>query len=173
MPTAVITESSENTASSTTICATTGQNLAPRFCGFSSSSLPSNRSFNSMVALNSKKIPPISMIRSRALKGCPIRVNRGVIREESQEIEASSSNRITNASNRPVTRALSRRAGGSFSARMAIKTRLSIPRTSSKTIRVTSPAQIEGSAIHSNITHTPAMRETVVMMIVNPQRFNK
>ena len=149
MPTAVITESREKMASSTTICATTPQNLAPlRWVGLSLS-LPSSRSLSSTVALKRRNNPPNSIIRSRALKLRSCHVISGLVRVTSHEIDASSSRRITIASSRPVTRARSRCAGGSFSARMAIKTRLSIPSTSSITTSVMSPAQIEGSAIHS------------------------
>ena len=155
MPTAVMTESRENMASSTTICATTPQNLAPlRWVGLSLS-FPSSRSLSSIVALNSRKKPPNSMIRSRALKLRSRMLNSGVVSVTSQDIDASSSRRITIASSSPVIRALSRWAGGSFSARMAIKTRLSMPRTSSITINVTSPAQIDGSAIHSIVNAIP------------------
>ena len=149
MPTAVITESSENTASSTTIWITTGQNLAPLRWLWLSWSLPSSRSFNSTVALKSKNIPPVNIIRSRALKPCPLRVRIGLVSVASQEMDASSTRRITSASNKPTIRALSRCWRGSFSAKIAIKTRLSIPSTISSTTSVASPAQIVGSAIHS------------------------
>ncbi len=70
IPTAVITLSSENTASSTTICTITIQNTA--CTGFSSLwvSLPSMRSCSSVVPLNNKNTPPNSKIRSRPEKGC-------------------------------------------------------------------------------------------------------
>ena len=145
----MITESSEKTASSTTICVTTGQKRAPRRWVGLSLSLPSNRSFSSTVALNSKKKPPTSIIRSRALKVKSPTLNSGLVSVTSHEIEASNSRRMTIARMSPVTRARLRSAGGSFSARMAINTKLSIPRTSSMTTSVTSPAQIDGSAIHS------------------------
>ena len=58
---------------------------------------------------------------------------------------------MTKASDKPIIRALSRCSGGSFSARMAIKTRLSMPSTISKTIRVKSPTQIPGSNKNSII----------------------
>ena len=157
IPTAVITESREKTASSTTICATTGQNFAPRrWVGFSLS-FPSSRSLSSTVALNSRNNPPKSMIRSRALKLRPCTLNKGLVSVTSQEIEASNSRRITMASRRPVTRARSRCEGGNLSARMAINTRLSMPSTNSMTTSVTSPAQIDGSAIHSIVNAIPSV----------------
>ena len=155
IPTAVITESSEKMASSTTICVTTPQNFAPlRWVGLLLS-FPSSRSFSSIVALNNRKKPPNSMIKSRALKVNERKLNSGCVRVTSQEIDASSNRRINIASSSPVTRARSRCFGGSFSARMAIKTRLSMPRTSSITISVINPAQIDGSAIHSIVSTKP------------------
>jgi len=62
---------------------------------------------------------------------------------------ASIIRRTTMARLSPMIRARSRSAGGSLSARMAMKIRLSIPRTISKTTRVASPIQIVGSVIHS------------------------
>ncbi|ETT02023.1 hypothetical protein HMPREF1568_2876 [Providencia alcalifaciens PAL-3] len=113
------------------------------------SSFPSNRSFSSMVALNKRNIPPISIIRSLALNGCSNRVRIGWVSVINHERLNNRMIRITRAHVNPVIRALSRSLAGSLSARMAIKTRLSIPRTISRTIRVAKPAQIEGSAIHS------------------------
>jgi hypothetical protein len=57
--------------------------------------------------------------------------------------------RISIASDRPSSRALSRWCGGSLSARMAMKIRLSMPRTISRTTSVSNPAQIVGSNSHS------------------------
>src|SRR5699024_3833977 len=57
--------------------------------------------------------------------------------------------RINKARVKPVTRARSCCAGGNLSTRMAIKTRLSIPRTISKTTEVSYPTQAEGSSSHS------------------------
>lgn len=152
-------------ASSTTICATTAQNFAPlRWVGLSLS-FPSSRSLSSTVALNSRNKPPNSMIKSRALKLKSRKAINGLVRVTSQEIEASSRRRMTIASIRPVIRARSRWAGGSFSARIAIKTRLSMPNTSSITTSVTRPAQIDGSAIHSICikTCTTAVCVTTIM----------
>ena len=66
MPTAVMTESSENTASSTTICVTMTQKLAyTRGPDEEPWPPPSSRSCSSMVPLNSRKKPPAIRIRSR------------------------------------------------------------------------------------------------------------
>ena len=59
--------------------------------------------------------------------------------------------RIKSASDRPMTRALSRCSGGSFSAKMAIKTRLSIPKTISNIISVSKLTHIPGSNKNSII----------------------
>ena len=80
---------------------------------------------------------------------------RRIRREFSEKLSADTNTQITIASSSPVTRARSRCFGGSFSARMAIKTRLSMPRTSSITISVINPAQIDGSAIHSIVSTKP------------------
>ncbi|CSP70370.1 Uncharacterised protein [Shigella sonnei] len=77
IPTAVITESSEKMASSTTICVTTPQNFAPLRCVGLLLSFPSSRSFSSIVALNNRKKPPNSMIKSRALKVNERKLNSG------------------------------------------------------------------------------------------------
>ena len=102
-----------------------------------------------VVALNSKKIPPSSMMRSRPEKEKSAMVISGFVSVTIQEMTDSSPRRITSASDRPISRALSRCFGGSLSARMAINTRLSIPSTISRTISVNRPAQIEGSINNS------------------------
>ena len=63
----------------------------------------------------------------------------------SHEIAKSNPKRINNAKDKPMTRALSRCSGGSFSARIAMNTRLSIPKTISKIIKVIKPTHIPGS----------------------------
>ena len=151
IPTAVITLSSENTASSTTICTITIQNVA--CTGFSSFSIGlfSRRSRSSMVPLNSKNTPPNSKIRSRPENGWSKIWNSGLVRVTTHAIEASKTNRIHSASNKPTIRAVLRCSGGNFSARIAIKTRLSIPKTISSTTSVNKPTHADGSDIHSKI----------------------
>ena len=77
IPTAVITLSSENTASSTTICIMTIQKVA--CTGFSAfkAGLLSKRSRNSIVPLNSKNMPPNSKIKSRPENSCAKIENKG------------------------------------------------------------------------------------------------
>src|SRR5690606_128341 len=84
-------------------------------------------------------------IKSRPEKVQSNRVINGLVKVTSQAMANNRPRRINNASERPMTRALSRCSGGSFSARMAIKTRLSIPNTISRIIRVIKPSQIPGS----------------------------
>ena len=58
---------------------------------------------------------------------------------------------MMSANDKPMTRALSRCSGGSLSAKMAMKTRLSMPSTTSNTTKVMKPAQILGSSRNSII----------------------
>jgi len=68
-PTAVMTESSDSTASRITICTTTAQkpacSLGPLWHG---GSTPSNRSCSSMVLLSNRNSPPMDSMRSRPEK---------------------------------------------------------------------------------------------------------
>ncbi len=149
MPTAVITASSENTASSTTIWATTAAKLAYTFDSLCVCSTPSRRSCSSMVALNSKKMPPTRRIRSRPEKLKAPSENSGVVSVTSQDTMVSRPRRMPIASDRPSRRALSRWCGGSLSARIAMKIRLSMPRTISSSTSVNRPTQMVGSKSHS------------------------
>src|SRR5690606_9409293 len=92
-----------------------------------------------------KNNPPNNNMRSRPENVQSKTVIRGFVNVTNHEIANNNPNRINNASERPSTRALSRCSGGSFSAKMAIKTRLSIPSTISKIINVSKPTQIPGS----------------------------
>ena len=81
----------------------------------------------------------------------------GLVSVTIHAIEASKIKRIPSARRSPMILALSRCSGGSFSAKIAIKTRLSIPKTISNTTSVANPIHAEGSDIHSKIMmHTPA-----------------
>lgn len=77
MPTAVMTLSSENTASSTTICTITCQNTAWTGLAFPASSPPSGRSCNSVVPLNKRNRPPTMRMTSRQEISLPSMVNSG------------------------------------------------------------------------------------------------
>jgi len=88
-------------------------------------------------------------IRSRPEKLMLARLIRGAVSLIIHDMAESSARRITSASDSPSTRARSRKDGGNFSTRIAMKTRLSIPKTTSRTISVNSPTQAAGSSIHS------------------------
>ena len=149
MPTAVITASSENTASSTTICATTAPKLAYSRLPVWTWTLPSTRSCSSVVALNSRNRPPNSRIRSRPENGCEAMWNSGSVRVTSQDMTDSKPRRMTIARLKPISLALSRCSGASLSARIAMNIRLSIPSTISSTISANKPTQMFGSNSHS------------------------
>ncbi|MNS83346.1 hypothetical protein D3C72_1171310 [compost metagenome] len=156
MPTAVMTESSENTASSTTICRMTCQKIA--CCGFCPASwpaLPSTRSCNSMVPLKSRNRPPRIRIRSRPEISLPHTVKSGAVNVTTHAMLASRPRRISKARLRPISRARLRCSGGSLSARMAMNTRLSMPRTISRITSVARPSQAVGSFIQSKIIVGP------------------
>ena len=108
MPTAVMTLSSENTASSTTIwtmtCQKTAWTILPCFGLWS----PSRRSCSSSVPLAIRKTPPRMRMMSRPEKENVAIENSGCVSVTIQEIENSNAMRINNASVRPITRALLR-----------------------------------------------------------------
>ncbi len=143
---AVITESKEKTASKTTICATTAVKLAyTTLVDTVTSGLPSIFSCSSVTALYTRNKPPNNKIRSRPEKVQSNTVINGCVKVTNQAMANNRPRRMNNARDKPITRALSRCSGGSFSARMAMKTRLSIPKTISRIIRVIKPTQIPGS----------------------------
>ena len=152
MPTAVMTESSENTASNSTICVTTTEKLAQTRGPLWVWLTPSRRSCSSVVALNSRNRPPTSKMSERPEKSSVPIENSGVVSVTNHETMDSSPRRMSRAKVRPMTRARSRCSGGSLSAKMAMKTRLSTPRTISSTIRVKSPNQIEGSDTQARLS---------------------
>ncbi|SSU42831.1 Uncharacterised protein [Acinetobacter baumannii] len=104
-----------------------------------------------MVPLNNKNTPPNNKIKSRPENGWLRIWKSGWVSVTTQAIEAKRIRRIPKASIKPTIRALVRCSGGNFSAKMAIKTRLSIPSTISRTINVARPTQADGSDIHSKI----------------------
>jgi hypothetical protein len=79
----------------------------------------------------------------------PITSNNGAVSVTIHEIIVSRPRRMIMASDRPIRRALSRWCGGTFSARMAMKMRLSMPSTISSTTSVSKPTQMFGSNNHS------------------------
>ncbi|KYF51167.1 hypothetical protein BE08_37155 [Sorangium cellulosum] len=136
MPTAVMTESSEKTMSSTTICAMTEGNDAFTLGWSSLESSTSSLSNISWVDLPIRNTPPPSRIRSRPLKSCPSRLNRVALSPITHEIASRRSSRIPRARRRPMRRAIGCWSGGSFAVMMERKTMLSIPRTISSALRV-------------------------------------
>ncbi len=79
MPTAVMTESSENTASNSTICVTTTEKLAQTRGPLWVWLTPSRRSCSSVVALNSRNRPPTSKMSERPEKSSVPIENSGVV----------------------------------------------------------------------------------------------
>ena len=151
MPTAVITASNENTASKITICATTAINPACTLLWLVCSGFPSSRSCSSVVALNSKNTPPTNKIMSRTDKSKLPKVSTGSVKVMSHDIIDNKNSRMTNAKPRPKFLALARWCGGSLLAKMAIKTRLSIPKTISRMTSVARLSHADGSDSSSNI----------------------
>src|SRR5688572_27202899 len=107
------------------------------------------RSWISVVALTRRNRPPAMRIRSRQDTSTRQSENSGAVSDMTQLMLASSASRMTSASDRPMTRARSRCAAGSLSDRMAMKIRLSTPRTTSSAISVRRPTQTVGSLSHS------------------------
>src|SRR5918995_4335780 len=102
-----------------------------------------------------RKRPPRRRIKSRPLNGCPATVKSVWIRLSIQPREKSIATRINIASNNPVVRARCRRMAGSLSARIEMKMMLSIPRTISSAVSVSSAVQIAGSLNHSTPRPSP------------------
>ncbi|CPM70098.1 Uncharacterised protein [Bordetella pertussis] len=89
-----------------------------------------------MVPLKSRNRPPSMRIRSLPENDIGPTENHGVVSVTSQDITDSRPRRMSSARLSPTMRARSRCAGGSLSARMAMKIRLSIPSTISRTTKV-------------------------------------
>ena len=145
-PTAVNTESSENTMSRMPICRITSRKLAvaraSRCC-----SAPSSEPWISLTLLASRNRPPPNRIRSRPeiSWSSTARLNSGWVRPISQVMENSSAMRVSIAKPRPRTRARGCCSFGSREARMDRKMMLSMPRTISRTVSVRNDSQACGS----------------------------
>src|SRR5690606_33953326 len=147
MPTAAITESSENTMSITAICAiTAAKELAGLVWVSSDSCSPATWSRISAMPLNTRKTPPSSSTRSRTEKPWPITLNTSSFMCARQARVSSSAMRVMQAAAMPNLRARSRVAGGRRLTAMEMNTRLSMPSTISIELRVTSRIQVCGSA---------------------------
>src|SRR5690606_23186528 len=121
---------------------------------------PSTRSWSSTVPFISRNMPPTIRIRSRCEKANGPTKSQGSVSVTNHDMTESNTRRMSSASDSPTTRARSRSRGGSFSTRMAMKIRLSIPRTISNNTSVSNPAHADGSAIHSNIMTGSAVQVT-------------
>ena len=86
MPTAVMMESSEKTASRSRIWAMTTQKPALPLPCFSECGNASRRSCSSVVALKSRKRPPPRRIRSLNENGCPQTEKTGSVRATSHDM---------------------------------------------------------------------------------------
>ena len=135
MPTAVITESSEKTRSSSRIWTMTPPNEAATRAG-PCRSPPSRLSWISQVAFASRNRPPPIRTRSRPETSWPSTLNSGLVSEMTQLIPSSRPMRMNIASERPMRHARGRCAGGSFPVRIEMKTMLSTPSTISSSVSV-------------------------------------
>src|SRR5690606_34176121 len=150
IPMAVITESKEKTASKTTICATTAVKLAyTTLVDTVTSGLPSIFSCSSVTALYTRNKPPNNKIRSRPDKVQSNTVMNACVKVNHKARENNRTRRMNKARDKRMTRASSRCSGRRSSARMEMKTRISIPKTISRIIRVIKPTQIPGSSKNS------------------------
>jgi hypothetical protein len=149
MPTAVITESSENTISSSRIWMMMPTNDAAALA-LPCPSSPSSFSWISCVLLAIRKRPPTSRITSRPEISLPSTTNHGVVSPITQVIDHSSARRMNIASDRPILRARARSSARSLPARIEMKTMLSIPRTISRTVSVARAIQPSALLVHPN-----------------------
>ncbi len=143
MPTAVITESSENTMSSTAIWAITVMNDA--VAGPPMWRSPSTSVCISCVPLYSRNRPPAARTMSRQEYAVSKRVNIGACNDKMKEMLPSNAIRIKSASVRPIRRASALWCSGRRSEMMARKITLSIPSTTSNRVSVVRLNQTLGS----------------------------
>src|SRR5690606_17100341 len=152
MPTAVITESSENTMSITAIWAITTQNTCEAMVVRGSSSWPPLISSRiSMTPFTSRKAPPTIRIRSRTEMPMPPMWNSSVCMRARKASETSRQMRVMQATAMPNLRAKARFSAGSRPTAIEMNTRLSMPSTISSALRVTRVSQTFGSARNSKL----------------------
>ena len=156
MPTAAITESSENTMSMIAIWAMTPakDTLGLAFTSSDSGS-PTTRSRISIPPFTSRNSPPRISTRSRTEMPWPRTTNRSEVRLASQARVSSRPMRVMQATPMPNLRANSRRSGGSLLTAIEMNTRLSMPSTISIVLRVSSRIQTCGSLNISSIEILP------------------
>ena len=148
MPTAVMTESSENTMSRIMIWTITAANEPAAFTVLACSS-PSSRPWISQVALAMRNRPPPSRMRSRPEMSRPATVNSGCVSPTTQPMASSSRMRMPMAANRPTCRARACCSTGSLPARIEMNTMLSMPSTISRVVSVIRAIQASGSVSSS------------------------
>ena len=90
----------------------------------------------------------MSRITSRAVNEWPNTENHGFVSPISHATVESSARRMIRASERPMINACLRLSSGSREDKMEIKTRLSIPSTTSSRMSVPNPPHAVGSATH-------------------------
>ena len=168
MPTAVMTESSENTMSMTAIWAMMLQNsllppalmASPSVCGGASSSRASTSTKISCDALYSRNRPPSSSTRSRPLMPWPNTWNRSALRPITQLSENSSSRRVIMAKPRPSWRARLRNCTGRRPTSTEMKMMLSTPSTISSAVSMAKAIQTFGSSRNSMMVKQKGKRGT-------------
>ena len=142
MPTAVITESSENTMSMIAICTMTAAKPArTAAAACSSSSSPSSEPWISCTLFHSRKRPPPMRMRSRPEMSLPDDGEQRLGQRMTHASESSSPMRVSIANARPSVRARWRCCSGSRPTSIEMKTMLSTPSTISSAVSVTSAIQ--------------------------------
>ena len=144
-PTAVMTESSENTTSITAICASTPKKptLEPPLRAAAGSA--SIALWISWVALASRNAPPASMMMSRPEMPSPSTSNSSLVRPITQESVNSSRMRVHMATPKPSVRANGCWWAGSRLVRMLMKMTLSMPSTISRAANVAKASHVSGA----------------------------
>ena len=145
MPTAVITESSEKTMSSSMIWTMTAANDGAARAEPCPSS-PSSRSWISIVALPSRNSPPPIRMRSRPEMSWPKTVKSGAVSRMIQAIDSSSSDAHHHRGEQ--ARCAARAACwscGSLPDRIEMKMTLSTPRITSRNVSVSEREQAFGT----------------------------
>ena len=147
-----MTLSSEKTISKIAISLTTTKKFA---CDFPpsllSSSSPATLECISRVDLTSKNKPPSISTRSRPLILNAAIVKSGFVSFIIQNNERRSSILVIIASPRPTILPLPLCSGGSLPTKIAINMMLSMPKTISKPVSVSSDIHASGELNHSNI----------------------
>jgi len=160
MPTAVITESSENTISSRAICTMTCPNVAPAFTFCCPSSPRASRESPGCSSTGGTGRPRGGSGRggervAEQAEQWPREAHDAGEGEQQQDA-------VTMASVRPVLRARRCSPAGSFPARIEMKMMLSMPRTISSTVRVRRAIQVSGevSQVITKRTSSSRRRQT-------------